>query len=229
MIDAMKPINLVVFLAIRILGAQGRPETPADQAAGDAWWAQIKALASDANEGRLTGSEGYLRAARYVVSQFDAAGLQPAGAKGYYQPVKFDVTRVLADQSSAALLVDGRKEPLVLGKDAVLGARGTQPKSISAPLVFIGYGLHLPEAHYDDFNSISVKGKIVVFINGGPADLPRRAQIFCPNFAASKSAGRWGRGGRDLDSHTQIDGFPVGSRREQFFAARDAPLRRSRR
>jgi Zn-dependent M28 family amino/carboxypeptidase len=176
-INPMKPI-IVVFLAIRILTAQGRPETPADQAAGDAWWAQIKALASDANEGRLTGSEGYMRAARYVVSQFDAAGLQPAGAKGYYQPVKFDVTRVLADQSSAALVVDGRKEPLVLGKDAVLGARGTQPKSISAPLVFIGYGLHLPEAHYDDFDSISIKGKIVVVINGGPADLPGALKSF---------------------------------------------------
>jgi hypothetical protein len=59
--------------------AQGRPVTPADQAAGQAWWAHVKALADDSMQGRLTGSEGYLRAAKYVVSQFDAAGLQPAG------------------------------------------------------------------------------------------------------------------------------------------------------
>jgi hypothetical protein len=43
--------------------------------------------------------------------------------------------------------------------------------------VFIGYGLHLPESKYDDFDSADVpwadlKGKIVVYINGGPADLP---------------------------------------------------------
>ena len=132
--------------------AQGRPVTPADQAAGQAWWAQIKALADDSMEGRLTGSEGYLRAAKYVVSQFDSMGLQPAGANGYYQPVKFDVTRVLADKSSMTLLIGGGREPLVLGHDAILGSRGTQPKSITAPLVFIGYGLHLPEAKYDDFD-----------------------------------------------------------------------------
>jgi Zn-dependent M28 family amino/carboxypeptidase len=163
--------------------AQGRPVTPADESAGQAWWAQIKALADDSMEGRLTGSAGYLRAAKYVVSQFDSMGLQPAGVNGYYQPVKFDVTRVIADKSSMTLLVDGRREPLVLGHDAILGSRGTQPKSITAPLVFIGYGLHLPEAKYDDFDSSevpfsSLKGKIVVVVNGGPGDLPGALKSF---------------------------------------------------
>jgi Zn-dependent M28 family amino/carboxypeptidase len=184
----IRRINLIAIavvtgaLAPHLL-AQGRPVTPADQAAGQAWWAHVKALADDGMEGRVTGSEGYLRAARYVVSQFDAAGLQPAGVKGYYQPVKFDVTRVVADKCSIALLVDGHKQPLVVGKDAILGSRGTQPKSITAPLVFIGYGLHLPEAKYDDFDSpevpfASLKGKIVVLVNGGPADLPGALKSF---------------------------------------------------
>ena len=179
-----------IALTVAVLGgltprlpAQGRQVTPADQAAGDAWWAHVKALADDSMQGRLTGSDGYLRAAKYVVSQFDAAGLQPAGVTGYYQPVRFDVTRVLADKSSVALLVDGRKEPLVLGHDAILSARAIQPKSITAPLVFIGYGLHLPEAKYDDFDSpemafSSLKGKIVVYLNGGPGDLPAALKSF---------------------------------------------------
>jgi Zn-dependent M28 family amino/carboxypeptidase len=133
--------------------------------------------------GRLTGSEDYLRAAAYVVGKFKSYGLEPAGLKGadgkpsFYQPVKFDVTRVIAAKSSMALVADGKKTPLVLGEDAILGARGAQPKEITAPLVFIGYGLHLPEAKYDDFDSAdvpmaSIKGKIVVYINGGPAELP---------------------------------------------------------
>jgi Zn-dependent M28 family amino/carboxypeptidase len=163
--------------------AQGRPVTPADQAAGQAWWAHVKALADDSMQGRVTGSEGYLRAARYVVSQFDSVGLQPAGVNRYYQPVRFDVTRVLADKSSMTLLAEGRKNPLVLGRDAILGARGIQPASITAPLVFIGYGLHLPEAKYDDFDSpempaASLKGKIVVFINGGPGQLAGALKSF---------------------------------------------------
>ena len=173
---------LLLFGAVALFG-QGRPVTPADEAAGQAWWAHIQALADDRNEGRLTGSEGYLRAARYVVSQFDALGLQPAGVNSYYQPVKFDVTRVNAAKSSVTLIVGGRQQSLELGKDATLGARGVQPKSITAPLVFVGYGLHLPEGNYDDFDSpelpaAAIKGKIVVYINGGPGNLSAALKSF---------------------------------------------------
>ena len=168
---SMKRIRLLAvaasLLAAESALAQGRPVTPADQAAGDAWWAHIQALADDKNEGRLTGSEGYLRAAKYVVGQFDSAKLLPAGVNGYYQPVKFSVTRVLAAQCSMALVADGGKQPLVLGQDAILGARGTQPKSITAPLVFIGYGLHLPEAKYDDFDSADVTAHRAAVVAGG--------------------------------------------------------------
>lgn len=60
-IGRMRPIVIAIVLsgvlAPRLL-AQGRPVTPADQAAGEAWWAHVKALADDSMEGRLTGSEG---------------------------------------------------------------------------------------------------------------------------------------------------------------------------
>jgi len=157
--------------------AQGVAVTPADEAAGKAWWAHVQVLAADDMHGRLTGSDDFLRAAAYVVDQFKADGLKPAGVNGFYQPVEFDTTKVIAEKSSMKLIVDGKPVPLVLGTDAILGVRGAQPQSVEAPLVFIGYGLHLPEAGYDDFNSndlplAALKGKIVVYINGGPADLP---------------------------------------------------------
>jgi Zn-dependent M28 family amino/carboxypeptidase len=150
----------------------------ADEAAGRQWWHHVQALANDSMKGRQTGSEDYLRAAAYVVGQFKAYGLQPAGKDGtFYQPVRFDVQRVIVDKSSIALVEGGKSTPLVLGEDAILGTRMPQPKQVSASLVFIGYGLHLPESHYDDFDSAELpakelKGKIVVYMNGGPADLP---------------------------------------------------------
>ncbi len=178
--------------------AQGVPETTADQAAGKAWWAQIQVLAADNMNGRLTGTDDYLRAASYVVAQYKAMGLEPAGVDGFYQPVHFDVAKVTAERSSLAL-VDGCKtcrfyneKPLKLGQDAILSARGTQPKTVDAPLVFIGYGLHLPEAHYDDFDSAevpwsSLKGKIVVIINGGPAELPGALKSFARTAPLAKA------------------------------------------
>ena len=189
---------MVVFggVAPTVLG-QGRPVTAADQAKGQDWWAHIKVLAADNMHGRLTGSEDYMHAAEYVVSEFKADGLLPAGMNGYYQPVKFEVTRVIADKSSIALRVNGEPEPLVLGRDAILSSRAIQPKSIEAALVFIGYGLHLPEAKYDDFDSSEIpfaalKGKIVVYVNGGPADLPGALKSFArtaPLQQALKDAG----------------------------------------
>ncbi len=163
--------------------AQGLTVTPGDVADGKAWWAHIEVLASDAMRGRLTGTDDYLHAAAYVVSQFKADGLEPAGVDGFYQPVHFDVTRILAEQCSMSLVSAGQEIPLTLGHDAVIGARGIQPATVDAPLVFLGYGLHLPEAHYDDFDSpevplASLKGKVVVYLNGGPSELPMALKSF---------------------------------------------------
>ncbi|MBB5055432.1 Zn-dependent M28 family amino/carboxypeptidase [Granulicella aggregans] len=172
-----RSVSLVVasFLAS---GASLAQTPNNDAVAGRAWWHHVQVLADNSMQGRQTGSAEYLHAAAYVVDQFKSDGLEPAGKDGsFYQPVKFEVQRVLAEKSSIALTVDGKTAPLVLGEDAILGTRSPQPKTINAPLVFIGYGLHLPEAKYDDFNSpelpaSELKGKIVVYINGGPADLP---------------------------------------------------------
>src|SRR5580693_5868173 len=177
----LRRVVSAVSLASAALLASGQtpsPSTGDDLAQGKQWWAHVQYLANDSMQGRQTGSAEFLKAAAYVVDQFKADGLQPAGLDGgWYQPVKFDVQRVLAEKSSMSLVVDGKAMPLTLGEDAILGTRLAQPKTIDAPLVFIGYGLHLPEAKYDDFDSAEVpfsflKGKIAVFMNGGPGDLP---------------------------------------------------------
>jgi Zn-dependent M28 family amino/carboxypeptidase len=172
-----------------------------DEAQGKVWWAHVQKLADPSMNGRLTGSEDYLRAAAYVVDQFKAYGLTPAGVDGgYFQPVHFDVQRVIASKSSMSLVADGKVMPLVLGEDAILGSRAAQVGKVDAPLVFIGYGLHLPESKFDDFNSAevpvsSLKGKVVVYINGGPAELPGALKSFArtsPFARALREAGAVG-------------------------------------
>jgi hypothetical protein len=145
--------------------------TANDVSAGQRWWQRVQFLASDKMEGRLTGTEGYRRAAEYVAGEFHKYGLAPAGTQGYFQPVKFDVQRVIAADSKVSLQKEGNEEPLVLGQDLILGTRLPQPKTIAAPLVFAGYGLHIPAANYDDFSGLDVRGKIVVYLNGGPSNI----------------------------------------------------------
>ena len=200
-VSAVSFASTVLFAAFTAPGQTPSPPTGGDLAQGKQWWAHVQYLADDSMRGRQTGSAEYLKAAAYVVDQFKSFGLQPAGLNGgWYQPVHFDVQRVLADQSSMSLMVDGNAVPLTLGEDAILGTRLAQPKTIDAPLVFIGYGLHLPEAQHDDFDSAevplaSLKGKIVVYLNGGPADLPGPLKSFArtsPFLKALRDAGAVG-------------------------------------
>jgi hypothetical protein len=193
--------RLALILVCAATLAQTNNGGSSDEARGEQWWAHVRVLADPAMKGRLTGSAEYLKAAAYVVDQFKQWGLKPAGLNGtWYQPVRFDVERVIAEKSSLALVDAGKETPLVIGQDATLGARFQQPATVDAPLVFVGYGLNLPESGYDDFNSqelprSALKGKIVVVVNGGPADLPGPLKSYArtaPMIRAIRAAGAVG-------------------------------------
>ena len=140
---------------------------------GNSWWAHVKFLADDSLEGRETGSEGLRKAESYVVDQFSKAGLQPAGIDGFYQPVKFVSREIVEKESGAALVRNGKVEPLTLGEDAYFGTRiDASAEETTAPLVFVGYGLKVPENNYDDLAGLDLQGKVVVYMSGSPADIP---------------------------------------------------------
>src|ERR1019366_7015745 len=44
--------------------------------------------------------------------------------------------------------------------------------SVDAEVVFAGYALTVPEMQYDDLAGLDLRGKIVLYINGGPASIP---------------------------------------------------------
>src|SRR5689334_16044957 len=132
---------------------------------GKRWWSHIEFLASDALEGRDVGSPGFEKAAVYVEQQFKEIGLKPGGASGYRQPVKFESRTLVPDQSKLALVRNGEEEPLALREDATLSARGELDGTIEAPMVFVGYGLAVPEAKWDDFAGLDLHGKIAVYVN----------------------------------------------------------------
>src|SRR5258708_39735255 len=79
--------NTVAMLALAAttLAAQRAAPIPVDTAAMDA---HLRFLASDLLEGRAPATRGGRLAAEYIAAQFQALGLEPAGANGtYFQPV----------------------------------------------------------------------------------------------------------------------------------------------
>ena len=164
---------------------------------GDSWWNYVKVLADDNMEGRDTGSDGLRRAEAYTVEQLQKSGLQPAGEHGFYQTVKLDSRHINEEKSSAALVIGGKSQPLVLGDDAFFSARVDLPsQEVSAPLVFVGYGLKIPEANIDSFAGLDLKGKIAVYVSGSPAGiagpLSAHSQTAAVLSAALRAAGAIG-------------------------------------
>ena len=136
------------------------------------WWSHVEALANDGMEGRNTGSPGHKRAAEYVAAQFKKSGLEPAGVGGYIQPIAFKTRRIVEAQSSLALMRDGKTEALRLGEDANISVRVDPAPAVDAPLVFVGYGLRIPERNIDDFVGVNLAGAIVVYVSSTPKSLP---------------------------------------------------------
>jgi Zn-dependent M28 family amino/carboxypeptidase len=139
---------------------------------GQTWWSHVKFLADDKLEGRDTGSSGERAAQAYAIEQLKIAGAEPAGINGFYQPVKFVSRQIVEKDCSLALVRDGKSEALTLGEDAIIGTRVMPAPEVDAPLVFVGYGLKVPEKNYDDFAGVDVRGKIIVIFNGSSSEIP---------------------------------------------------------
>ncbi len=163
--SCMRSIALVLASATLLLAADVAQE-------GVRWWSHIQVLADDNMEGRNTGSAGHRRAAEFVASEFERAGLKPAGTSGYFQAVKLDVRSIDEPASHLELVRDGKSTPLTLGDDASFSLRADLAPHVDAPAVFVGHGLVIPEMNIDELAGLDLKGKIAVYINGGPSSIP---------------------------------------------------------
>ena len=164
----------VIFgLLLAFAGASFAQQNSTSYFDGNSWWADVKFLADDSLEGRDTGSEGLKKAQAFAVEQFKKAGLEPAGTDGFYQPVIFKQYELDETKSSLALVSTGETIQLSFADDAFFSTRATHESiKLTAPIVFVGYGLNIPENHLDELAGLDLKGKIAVYLAGSPADIP---------------------------------------------------------
>jgi hypothetical protein len=130
----------------------------------------VSFLASDALEGRGSGTEGNRKAADYLVRELKYLDIQGGGADGgYLQPFTFSVSVRLGEGNAMTL---GGK-PLALGQEyRPLGFSANA--TATGDVVFAGYGITANDKEYDDYAGLDVKGKIVVVLRYAPdGDSPR--------------------------------------------------------
>jgi len=136
--------------------------------------AHMNFLADDLLEGRGTGTRGHEIAAKYVATQFEAAGLEPAGVNGsYLQPVPLREIQVDPRACEFTIVHDGHTQTMKWGVDFASRGNEFNPNStVEAPVVFVGFGVVNRGRNYDDYAGLDVKGKIAAAIYGAPAAFP---------------------------------------------------------
>jgi Zn-dependent M28 family amino/carboxypeptidase len=129
-----------------------------------------KELASDVFEGRAPGTPGETKTIAYLVEQFKAAGLEPAGPGGsYVQVVPLLRTQVPVDADMSVTVAGKRTTLRQQEQMAALTLRPVDRVRIErAPLVFVGYGVDAPERGWDDYKGVDLRGKVAVYLVNDP-------------------------------------------------------------
>ncbi len=140
----------------------------------------VSYLASDALQGRMTGTAGEQLATQYVADMFAAFGLEPAGDNGsYFQEFKFTAGVSLgADNRLTTEDASGASQSHALNNDWRPLAFSQSGPGEAADIVFAGYGIVAPAqgdiAAYDSYTHLDVKDKWVMVLrflpeNAAPA------------------------------------------------------------
>jgi Zn-dependent M28 family amino/carboxypeptidase len=129
-----------------------------------------RVLASDEFQGRAPGTPGEDKTIPYLIEQFKAAGLEPAGENGgWTQTVPMIHTRLEAPVN-VSVTQAGQTVALRDPDDVYLNT--VRPvdrvRIANAPMVFVGYGVTAPERGWDDFKGVDVRGKVILMLVNDP-------------------------------------------------------------
>ncbi len=166
-----------IFVALVSLGAANRGAVPRAVPDGGKAFAHVKYLAADEFKGRRSGTPEYRRAADYVASEMQKAGLKPGGENGtwfqeapfknwsdFEQPIRLEVV-----SPSRRVYFAGR------GRDFT-PVSGTGSGTVKGGLAFAGYGVVSEKDGWDDYAVLDVKGKIVLVMPDLPASFGNDAK-----------------------------------------------------
>jgi len=138
--------------------------------------AHVRFLSLDLLEGRGPGTRGAELAAEYIATQFALSGVEPAGDNGsYFQRVPLYAVHTIEDRTKFSFVpAQGEPVDLAYGTEIVSKDQtGQATADFDAPIVFVGYGIHAPEYHWDDYAGVDLRGKFaLVIVNEPPSDDP---------------------------------------------------------
>lgn len=123
----------------------------------------LSVIASDAFEGRETGTKGAELAANYIANEFKKIGLKAPVKGSFFQPVELVESQFVVDKFQ----ING--EQLKPNEHFYMSGSRDDKKIKAEKIVFAGYGISAEG--YDDLKGVDIAGKVVLIIG---TDEPRR-------------------------------------------------------
>jgi len=127
----------------------------------------LHTFASDAFEGRETGTRGQKMAASYLSNEYKRLGLEGPvmdQANPYLQPIPF------IDETTSYGYI--KKDDLQLDNGTDFYTQAYSKNNAPSDVVFVGYGMEAED--YNDYEGLDVRGKAIVAILGEPMDINKR-------------------------------------------------------
>lgn len=172
-----------LFTGSQAWGLHSSSSTSTESIAVESILQDIRELSHPKYHGRQTGTEGGDHSAHYLVKRFRALGLVPVNnsgeqaRKGHWFQRQPHTWSQLGNPAIMTLSVlDANRlsstYSSVPGQDflPVLDSPATR---LTAPTVFVGYGIVDPARGVDDYRGVDVRNRVVLFLRGKPASFPR--------------------------------------------------------
>ena len=174
----MKKAPIFVLLALTVAALSAQTPAPATATGTRAY---VETLASDRFAGREAGSTGERQAGDYIAAQLARIGARPLpGRQDVF--MSFDFTAGSRDGGSQ--LSSG---PQRFSAPAdVVALSFSDDGTVSAPAVFAGYGIVVPEAQnfgYDSYATLDVKDKAVVVLRYFPEDADKETKSILARYS----------------------------------------------
>ncbi len=163
-------IAAALFLGAGLLSAQRpeqqvkRDEVPMPTVHQDTLMKHVMELSSETYRGRLAGTEGYDRAARYVQRVLRRYGLEQI------EEMPFTVECNEVENAKFNVYRPGDKERRVFTLGNEFCCAGVTGRGyVDAQMVFCGYGID--HSDFDEYKYVDVKGKVAIVLTGLPEGL----------------------------------------------------------
>ncbi|MBI5854693.1 MAG: M28 family peptidase [Nitrospirae bacterium] len=176
---------LAIVLTSPALASAGSQTTPEDltgalqQISGVRMHQMVGELSAPAFRGRQSGTDQDLQSARYVAEQFRTLSLREGGdtdLPSTTSPNRFAMTvpvpvTWISDRPRLVVSTDRDTLRAQHGTD-FLSMLDSPAVKVTAPLVFVGYGISDPARGLDEYAGIDVRNRIVMFLRGKPDRYP---------------------------------------------------------